>query len=78
MAQEKGLAEFDAQGFVWILILYQMVFGRFLLGLENPRRTRKECGCGSKPMGSHFGVGEFTTHFRTYSGIGMFTGGTGF
>ena len=28
----------------------------------------------------HFGVGEFTTHFRTYvSGwIGMFTGGTGF
>ena len=20
----------------------------------------------SKPMGSHFGVGEFTTHFRTY------------
>ena len=23
-------------------------------------------GCGSKPMGSHFGVGEFTTHFRTY------------
>ena len=22
------------------------------------------CG-GSKPMGSHFGVGEFTTHFRT-------------
>ena len=24
----------------------------------------------SKPMGSHFGVGEFTTHFRTYfSGI---------
>ena len=28
-------------------------------------------------LGSHFGVGEFTTHFRTYfSGwIGMFTGG---
>ena len=23
-------------------------------------------GGGSKPMGSHFGVGEFTTHFRTY------------
>ena len=23
-------------------------------------------GYGSKPMGSHFGVGEFTTHFRTY------------
>ena len=23
-------------------------------------------GCGSKPMGSHFGVGEFTTHLRTY------------
>ena len=22
-------------------------------------------GCGSTPMGSHFGVGEFTTHFRT-------------
>ena len=31
-------------------------------------------------LGSHFGVGEFTTHFRAYfSGwIGMFTGGTGF
>ena len=25
-------------------------------------------GCGSTPMGSHFGVGEFTTHFRTYFG----------
>ena len=27
-----------------------------------------------------FGIGEFTTHFRTYFlvGIGMFTGGTGF
>ena len=24
------------------------------------------CGRGSTPMGSHFGVGEFTTHFRTY------------
>ena len=23
-------------------------------------------GCGSKPMGSHFGVGEFTPHFRAY------------
>ena len=23
-------------------------------------------GCGSKPMGSHFGVGEFTTHSRAY------------
>ena len=23
-------------------------------------------GCGSKPMGSHFGVGEFATNFRTY------------
>ena len=33
-------------------------------------------GLGSKPMGSHFGIGEFTTHFRAYfSGwIGMFTG----
>ena len=25
-------------------------------------------GCGSKPMGSHFGVGEFTTHLKTYFG----------
>ena len=25
-------------------------------------------GRGSTPMGSHFGVGEFTTHFRTYLG----------
>ena len=24
-------------------------------------------GCGFRPMGSHFGVGEFTTHFRTYA-----------
>ena len=23
-------------------------------------------GCGSKPTESHFWVGEFTTHFRTY------------
>ena len=23
-------------------------------------------GCGSKPMGSHFGVGEFTTHFSQF------------
>ena len=23
-------------------------------------------GCGSKPMGSHFGLGEFTTHVGTY------------
>ena len=32
----------------------------------------------SKLMGSHFGLGEFTTHFsRRFSGwIGMFTGGT--
>ena len=30
-------------------------------------------GCGSKPMGSYFGVGEFTTHFCGW--IGMFTGG---
>ena len=22
-------------------------------------------GCGSTPIASHFGVGEFTTHFRT-------------
>ena len=35
---------------------------------------------GSTPLVSHFGVGEFATHFRTYfSGwIGMFTGGTEF
>ena len=25
----------------------------------------KTYGHGSKPMGSHFGIGEFTTHFRT-------------
>ena len=30
----------------------------------------KGFGCGSKPMGSHFGVHRCTTHFRTYfSGI---------
>ena len=28
--------------------------------------SHSHLGCGSKPMGSHFGVGEFTTHFRTY------------
>ena len=40
--------------------------------------SSRSFGCGSKPVGSHFGVGEFTTHFRTYFGgwIGMFTGGT--
>ena len=29
-------------------------------------------------MGSHFGVGEFSTHFRTYFSVwmGMLTGGT--
>ena len=30
--------------------------------LEPPPKS----GCGPKPMGSHFGVGDFTTHFRTY------------
>ena len=37
-------------------------------------------GPGSTPMGSQFGVGEFTTHFGTrfsvLVGIGIFTGGT--
>ena len=34
-------------------------------------------GCGGRNQWYHFGVGEFTTHFRTYfSGwIGVFTGG---
>ena len=33
----------------------------------------------SKPMGYHFGVGEFATLFMLYFiGIGMFTGGMGF
>ena len=32
---------------------------------KSPRVTTPN-GCGSKPMGSHFGVGEFTTHLRTY------------
>ena len=43
-----------------------------------PSPAPEEFGRGSTPIGSHFGVGEFTTHFRTYfSGwIGMFTGGT--
>ena len=36
------------------------------------RNPTKSFGCGSKPMGSHFGVGEFATHFRTY-----FSGGLG-
>ena len=38
------------------------------------------CGCGSKPMQSHFGVGEFTTRLRTYFSWDWvpFTGGTGF
>ena len=26
-------------------------------GLEGPQNGRCSCGCGSKPMGSHFGVG---------------------
>ena len=28
--------------------------------------TLEISGCGSKPVGSHFGVGEFTTQIRTY------------
>ena len=45
------------------------------LGLvSQPKKARFKCrlatsqiGCGVKPvLGSHFGVGEFTTHFRTY------------
>ena len=28
------------------------------------RRNSNGCGCQT-PMGSHFGVGEFTTHLRT-------------
>ena len=42
------------------------------------KRTGVTFGCGSKAMGSHFGMGEFTAHVRTYfSGwIGMFTEGT--
>ena len=35
-------------------------------------------GSGSKPMGSHFGVGEFTTHFSPlYGGLGCSLGLTG-
>ena len=44
-----------------------------ILYLPKPLRRRSHqspslnlFGCGSKPMGSHSGVGEFTTHFRTY------------
>ena len=33
-------------------------------------------GCGSKPMGSHFGVGAPPTLVGILVGIGMFTGGT--
>ena len=34
--------------------------------------------CQGQNQWYHFGVGEFTTHFRTYfiGEIGMFTGGT--
>ena len=37
-----------------------------------------QCGCGSKPMGSHFGVGAPPILEPILVGIGMFTGGTGF
>ena len=32
----------------------------------DPPTKKRAAGQGSKPMVSHFGVGEFTTHFRTY------------
>ena len=35
-------------------------------------------GCGSKPMGYHFGVGAPPIFEPILVGIGMFTGGTGF
>ena len=38
------------------------------LGRADPQTTCSCVGTGSKPMRSHFGVGKFTTHFRTYSG----------
>ena len=53
---------------------------------ENPKAgrdgnifNRSQMAMVQNCFGSHFLVGEFTTHFGTYfSGIGMFTGGTGF
>ena len=40
--------------------------------------TAQTYGCGSKPMGSHFGVGSLPILVGILVGIGMFTGGTGF
>ena len=50
--------------------------GRLLLELQHRLRASPthsdgfaggvKYGCGSKLMGSHVGVDEFTTHFRTY------------
>ena len=36
----------------------------------------ESCGCGSKPMGSHFGVGAPPILVPILVGIGMFTGVT--
>ena len=40
------------------------------------RRYQKAHGCGSKPMGSHFGVGAPPILEPIVVGIGMFTGAT--
>ena len=53
--------------------------GDTLILLVGVRRVpAKKSGCGSKPMGSHFGVGELFILEPILVGIGMFTGGTGF
>ena len=47
---------------IWTILVASNKFQDFF-GLS----TRSQrFGCGSKPMGSHFGVGEFTTHVCTY------------
>ena len=48
------------------------------LDLRLTRAMLVEYGCGSKPKGSHFGVGAPPILELILVGIGMFTGGTGF
>ena len=53
-----------------LLLLQAILVPILYFAQDRVRRVYRKSlnGCGSRSMGSHFGVGEFTTHFRTYFG----------
>ena len=53
-------------------------FSEVGFSLKGLPRDQKRDGRGSKPMGSHFGVGAPSMLEPILVGIGMFNGGTGF